>query len=417
MDKSFLIFLAIPLFFVMIVIELAYGLLRGKNNYRLNDAVTSINIGLISRFPTILNLGFQGVIFAYAAQSLNLKLLPENSIYTYLFAFVLYDFCYYWMHRLHHEYKILWGTHVVHHHGEEFNLATALRQTSTGFLWKWIFFLPMMIVGVPATVFVTVGGLNLVYQFWVHTEHVGKLGWYEKIFITPSNHRIHHAKNPEYIDANYGGVFILWDRLFGTYIEERDDLKPVYGTVKPLRSWNPLWANVEIFAHMLRDSIYTERWRDKLKVWVASTKWRPNDVAKRFPSAAETIDFYDKFDSKIATSQQMFVGLQALMNPAIAMMIFFTVKDQAHTETAIFGGLLLAGAIIISFVLLGRYWGLVAESIRALVVVYLCWYTDLLNPDLLVTQAILLQALINLSSILLILAFGNQRALAADRNA
>ena len=235
MDKSFLIFLAIPIFFVMILIEYTYGKLKGKNNYRLNDTITSINIGLLSRFPTILNLGVQGLVYAYVASYLSLNILPENSIFTWVFAFVLYDFLYYWMHRLHHENKLLWGTHVVHHHGEEFNLSTAMRQTSTGFLWKWIFYLPMVILGVPPLIFVAVGGLNLIYQYWVHTEHIGKLGWYEKIFITPSNHRIHHAKNPEYIDANYGGVFILWDRFFGTYIEEKDEIKPVYGTVKPLR--------------------------------------------------------------------------------------------------------------------------------------------------------------------------------------
>ncbi len=415
MDKSFLIFLAIPLFFVMMLIELAYGLLRGRNNYRLNDAVTSINIGLISRFPTILNLGFQGVIFAYAAESLNLRLLPENSAFTYVFAFVFYDFCYYWMHRFHHEYKFLWGTHVVHHHGEEFNLATAMRQTSTGFLWKWIFFVPMMMVGVPAAVFVTVGGLNLVYQFWVHTEHIPKLGWYEKIFITPSNHRIHHAKNPEYIDANYGGVFIIWDRMFGTFIEERDDLKPVYGTVKPLRSWNPLWANVEIFVHMARDSFHTERWSDKVKVWFAPTKWRPADVAERFPSAGETIDFHDKFDSKISMPYQAFIWVQTIMNPVIGMMVFLTVKDQAYLETAIFGGLLIAGVTSISVVLMGNQWGLISESVRAMVAVYLCWFSGLLNPALPVTQAILLQALVNLALVLLIFSLGSRQAALADR--
>ena len=193
MDKSFLIFLAIPVFLLMICAEMVYGLLKGKNNYRLNDTITSINIGLISRFPTILNLGFQGLTFSYIAKNLNLFQLPVNSIFTWIFAFILYDFLYYWMHRIHHEFKLLWATHVVHHHGEEFNLSTALRQTSTGFLWKWIFFLPILLVGIPSSVFVAVGGLNLIYQFWVHTEHIGKMGWYEKIFITPSNHRIHHA--------------------------------------------------------------------------------------------------------------------------------------------------------------------------------------------------------------------------------
>ena len=296
MDKSFLIFLAIPIFFLMICIELVYGYLKGKNNYRLNDTITSINIGLISRFPTILNLGFQGLTFSYVATNMNLFQLPISSPLTWIFAFVLYDFLYYWMHRFHHEYKFLWATHVVHHHGEEFNLSTALRQTSSGFLWKWIFFLPILLVGIPSPVFVAVGGLNLIYQFWVHTEHIGKLGWYEKYFITPSNHRIHHAKNPEYVDKNYGGVFILWDRFFGTYCEERDDLKPVYGTVKALRSWNPLWANIEVFTNMAKDSYRTKKWRDK--------KWQ---TTNKSPSRSLMQSAVKIMSIRLPTVQQDFV--------------------------------------------------------------------------------------------------------------
>ena len=230
MDKSVLIFLAIPVFYTLMIIEFTYGVIIKKNTYRLNDTFVSISIGLISRFPVILNLGFNTLIFSLAATTFNLKLLPLDSWVTWVVGFVLYDLTYYVQHRLHHEIKLLWATHIVHHHGEEFNLSTALRQTSTGWLWKWMFYIPMIVIGVPAEVFITVGGLNLLYQFWVHTEHIPKLGFIEKIFVTPSNHRVHHAKNPEYIDANYGGVFIIWDRIFGTYIEEKDDIKPVYGT-------------------------------------------------------------------------------------------------------------------------------------------------------------------------------------------
>ena len=138
------------------------------------------------------------------------------------------------------------------------------------------------------------GGINLVYQYWVHTEHVPKLGWLEKIFITPSNHRVHHAKNPEYIDANYGGVFIIWDRIFGTYIEEKDEIKPVYGTVKALNSWNPIWANFQVFHSMLLDSMRTKKWSDKLKVWYAPTYWRPSDVEEKYPT--KPVDLKNKYN-------------------------------------------------------------------------------------------------------------------------
>jgi len=196
---------------------------------------------------------------------------------------VMYDFCYYWLHRLGHERTILWAAHVAHHQSEDYNLTSALRQTSTGFLFGWIFYIPMYLLGIPAEVVVTVGALNLIYQFWVHTQHIGKLGWYEWIFVTPSNHRVHHAQNDIYLDRNYGGLFIIWDRLFGTYQEELDAEPVVYGIRGPLQSWNPVRALTHIYCDMAQDCWRTRRWRDKLKIWFARTGWRPADVAQRYP--------------------------------------------------------------------------------------------------------------------------------------
>ena len=393
MDKSFLIFLAIPVFFLMIGIELLYGYLKNNNNYRLNDTITSINIGLLSRFPTILNLGLQGAAFAYAASYLNMKLLPTNSVFTWVFAFFLYDFLYYWMHRFHHEYKFLWATHVVHHHGEDFNLATALRQTSTGFLWKWIFYIPIFIIGVPASVFVTVAGLNLIYQFWVHTEHIGKLGWFEKIFITPSNHRIHHARNPEYIDANYGGVFILWDRMFGTYIEEKDDLKPVYGTAKPLNSWNPLWANIEVFYSMFKDSYHTKKPIDKLKVWFSKTNWRPEDVKKRFPNNSKLNNLYNPTASK---KLKAFAFLQFIMLSPLSMSIYFTITTQTFLATSLFGCCILLSCLITSQALSDKDNALDWELFRSLLVLLVVFGTSYLPIDLIASKIFVAHAIFNL---------------------
>ena len=188
MDSSIIITFAIPLFFGLILIEFFYGVITKQNNYRINDAITSMSLGLISRFVPILGLGFQYVVYKAVAEHYNFNLLNGEEVWVWVTAFVLYDVCYYWMHRIHHEIKVFWATHVVHHHGEEFNLSTALRQTSTSFLWKWVFFLPMFIIGIPPHIYVAVAGLNLVYQFWVHTEHIGRLGFLEYIFVTPSNH-------------------------------------------------------------------------------------------------------------------------------------------------------------------------------------------------------------------------------------
>ena len=377
------------------IIEFTYGVIIKKNTYRLNDTFVSISIGLISRFPVILNLGFNTLIFSLAATTFNLKLLPLDSWVTWVVGFVLYDLTYYVQHRLHHEIKLLWATHIVHHHGEEFNLSTALRQTSTGWLWKWMFYIPMIVIGVPAEVFITVGGLNLLYQFWVHTEHIPKLGFIEKIFVTPSNHRVHHAKNPEYIDANYGGVFILWDRMFGTYIEEKENIKPVYGTVKALESWNPIWANIEVFYNMLLDSIRTKKWSDKIKVWYAPTYWRPEDVAKEYPS--KPVNLKTKYNPKISTTSKIYVVVQMIGIMFISNALFSQISTLSYQEIAVVSIILTLIPTLTGIYMQNNANALLAISIFSLTCIGLILWSNLFPVNSLITQAALILMLINLS--------------------
>ena len=395
-DSSIIITLAVPAFFILIFIELIYGLASGKSNYRLNDTFTSISLGLISRYIPLLGLGIQGAAFAYVAQYYNLKLFSPSSIWVWVFAFFLYDFCYYWMHRLHHEVKVLWATHVVHHHGEEFNLSTALRQTSTGFLWKWIFYLPIFIVGIPPEVFVTVAGVNLVYQFWVHTEHIPKLGWYEYVFVSPSNHRIHHAQNKHYVDANYGGVFILWDRLFGTYKEELEELKPIYGTAKPLKSWNPFKANLDIFREMLVDSTRTKSFKDKIKVWFSRPNWRPEDVKDKYPIIKNDLDNFKPYNPEVSSEVKIYGWIQLLFLLVISAVITSTVGAQTYLETSLFA-LILTASCTISLVAFENYnLKVFPEVVKSIVVLALIFPGNILNNELLVTQLMLFQSLLNL---------------------
>ena len=163
---------------------------------------------------------------------------------TWVFAFVFYDFCYYWQHRLGHTVGLFWATHSVHHQSEEFNLTTALRQPGTGAFTNWIFYVPMALSGIPIGVFLLTGVIQLFYQFWPHTQLIGRLGILDRWIQTPSNHRVHHAQNDIYLDRNYVGVFLLWDHLFGTFQEERDDEPCIYGVRGQLKSWNPVWANL-----------------------------------------------------------------------------------------------------------------------------------------------------------------------------
>ena len=294
-----LIVFAVPFFILAILLELAYGAARQRNTYRLNDSVSSLFMGVLSQARRFVTLGVGGYIYYLLTAYFSLPLMDATHWFTWVLAMVLYDLCYYWLHRLGHERTILWASHVAHHQSEDYNLTTALRQTSTGFLLGWLFYIPMYALGIPAEVVVTVGSINLIYQFWVHTEHIPKLGWYEWFFVTPSNHRVHHAQNDHYLDRNYGGLFIIWDRLFGTFQEEREEEPVIFGIRGPLKSWNPVKAITHIYVGMAQDSWRTASWRDKLRVWVGRTGWRPADVAQQYPREKTDLTHFERYDPQV----------------------------------------------------------------------------------------------------------------------
>lgn len=310
MTGAQIIVLATPVFLLLIAVELAVGLARGRNTYRLNDALASIGLGVMSQvtgvFGKLLRVGVYTLAFEYVA----VFKLPVDSIWVWLFALLFYDLCYYGLHRGGHRVAVLWAAHAIHHQSEDYNLSTALRQTSTGFLLGWVFYLPMAVVGVPPLVFATVALIDLLYQYWVHTQQIGKLGWFDRWFCSPSNHRVHHAVNDRYLDKNYGGILIVWDRLFGSFAEE-DDIEPiVYGTRSPLRSFNPVWANLQVYKDLLLDSWHAASWADKWRVWFKPPGWRPADVAQRFPKAAFELGHSQRFDP---TSSPLRQGLAAAL--------------------------------------------------------------------------------------------------------
>ena len=301
---------AIPFFFVLIGLELLVDRWRGVSTYRLADSINSLSAGVLSQVSGLLTKGLGLLTYGFAVQHLALFELSAQQTWVWVLAFVLYDFCYYWNHRLGHERNVLWAAHSVHHQSEDYNLSTALRQTSSGFLFGWIFYLPLAVLGVPLLVFLTVAALNLLYQFWVHTRHVPKLGWYEWAFVTPSNHRAHHAQNAIYMDRNYGGVFILWDRLFGTFQEELDEEPVIFGVTTPLASWNPLWANLQFYVQLWRDATRASSWWDKLRIWFMPTGWRPADVAAKYPLSKPELSQFVKFEVPLSAGQKVYAGVQ-----------------------------------------------------------------------------------------------------------
>lgn len=278
--------LATPVFFLLIFAELLIGHLRQRTTYRTNDTINNISLGVLSQISGAFLKLFLVGIYAWTVTHAALFKLPHDSLWVWAASLLLYDFCYYWLHRAGHEVNVLWAAHVVHHQSEEYNLSTALRQTSTGALLSWLFYLPLALLGVPVDVFIAVALIDLLYQFWVHTQHVGRLGWFDRVFVSPSNHRAHHGVNEVYLDRNYGGILILWDRLFGSFVEEQEAHPVVYGTRSPLRSWNPLIANLDVYRALWFDCVRATRWRDKMRVWIARPGWRPADVSARWPAPA-----------------------------------------------------------------------------------------------------------------------------------
>ncbi|MEM9300680.1 MAG: sterol desaturase family protein [Pseudomonadota bacterium] len=274
---------AVPVFFLLIGIELAWGVRQGRNTYRLADTLASIGAGVWSVLTGIFTRGVLVVIYAFVFDRLAPTALPADRLWVWLLAIVGYDLCYYGFHRLSHERAVLWAAHVVHHQSEDFNLGTALRQSSTTFLFGWVFYLPLALIGVPPAVFAAAAGINLLYQYWVHTEHVPKLGWFDRVFVTASNHRVHHGRNDAYLDRNYGGIFILWDRLFGTFAEE-DNADPVrFGIRKPFNRFNAVAANIAPYADLIADARATRHGVDRLRIPFARTGWRPRDLAPEAP--------------------------------------------------------------------------------------------------------------------------------------
>jgi alkylglycerol monooxygenase len=291
---------AIPVFLLLIVIELFWGWWKGNNTYRANDSINSLSLGLLSTVTkfVFLNIGllvFSGIEENYAIWAFN-----SSSLGHWLLAILLYDFLYYWFHRVSHERQFFWGSHVVHHQSEDYNLSTALRQTSTSFFTTWVFFIPCFFLGMPISMYVSIASAHLIYQFWVHTQHISTLGFLEWFMVTPSNHRVHHAQNPDYIDKNYGGLLIIWDRLFGTFQKEHREQPAIYGIRVPLASWNPIWANLHIFINMAMDSWRTTSWLDKCRVLWSRTGWRPEDVEILYPAQKSNLDQFEKYNPDLS---------------------------------------------------------------------------------------------------------------------
>lgn len=344
-----IILFAVPGFFLLIAAELIAEKVRKTDYYRVNDAITSLSIGVMSRMSGVLKSLLPLTIYALVFEHLALFTFPQTW-WAWIIAFVLYDFSYYWNHRFGHEVSLFWAAHVVHHSSEDYNLSTALRQTSGNF-FNFIFYIPLALVGIEPIMLLAVASVNLIYQFWVHTQHIPKLGVVENIMVTPSNHRVHHAQNQIYLDRNYGGVFIIWDRIFGSFQEELEHEKPIYGVRKALKSWNPFFANIQIYKQLFYDSVHTRKWSDKAKVWFGRTGWRPDDVALQYPIQKTDLKAFLAYDTGLPLVTKIYCVLQYILIASLGVFLMMNVSALAIGYQVAIAFLVVAASVNIAWLM------------------------------------------------------------------
>ena len=380
---------SIPLFFASLAIELVWTHRRGQPFSRLNDSIADVSCGVLSQlagiFDKALTLGVFVWVAAHASIQQWLPLIPAwpdrsalitgegalgfaidtPALLSWAVTFFLVDLCYYWSHRMSHEVNLLWAGHVVHHQSEEYNLSVALRQATIGKLFTWIFYLPLALIGVPWRLFVTCYGINLIYQFILHTRAVGKLGApIEGVMNTPSHHRVHHGVNPKYQDRNYAGVFIVFDKWFGTF-EVEDDAEPVvYGTTKPLESWNPVAANLQVFRYLWQDLKQVSRWSDRVRLVFGRPGWRPAELGGPIMPSAVSVHSVLKFDPPVPRPLAGYGLLQFVLATSAAVALLRNAATLPKQEAAAMAFLVVVSLVGVAGIFERAKWTWPLESAR-----------------------------------------------------
>jgi sterol desaturase/sphingolipid hydroxylase (fatty acid hydroxylase superfamily) len=346
--------LAIPFFFVLIGVELLVLRLRGpRRAYRFADSIANLSCGVgqqvLEPFFKAIALVPYGWLFAHA----RVHTFDPAWVPGWVLLILGVDLGYYAFHRASHRVGFLWAVHAVHHQSEEYNLSVALRQPWLESMLSPVFYLPLAVLGFPPIMYLAGVTIDTLYQFWIHTRAVGKLGPFEWIMNTPSHHRVHHGIDPQYVDRNYAGIFIVWDRLLGTY--EPEGREPVYGTVKPVLTWNALTANLLPWTDLWRMSASTRSLVDKVRVWVAPPEWRPADLGGPVTVPPADPAKHPRYDPRAAKGLRAYVAAQFVI-AAAATVAYLWVESTARPA------FLAACAVV--FIATLAAWGALLEQKR-----------------------------------------------------
>lgn len=358
--------IAIPVFLILIIVEAIVARYKGLQVNRGPDAISSLSSGITNVVKDV--LGLSVVVVSYSWLVEHIKLVELKATWAiFLAAFIAKDFAGYWVHRLEHEINFLWNRHIIHHSSEEYNLSCALRQSISSVLsFAGLFMLPAALLGVPSEVIALIAPIHLFMQFWYHTRIIGKLGFLEKILVTPSHHRVHHAMNPEYIDKNYSQIFIIWDKLFGTFQPELEDVPPVYGVKRPVKTWNPILINFQHFWLLLQDAWRTTNWKHKFLLWFKPTGWRPPDVAEKYPvKIVEDFSHFEKYDSHPSDTLLYWSWFQLIITLLLMYYMFNQIANIPFDQLLLYGLFLFMSVYSYTTLLDKNKWALLSEAIKA----------------------------------------------------
>ncbi len=367
-----ILLIAMPVFLALVLLEKWYGVVKGKDTVRNMDMISSLSSGITNVTKDVLGITTAIITYGWLVNKIAIVHI-ESGFFAFLIAFMVLDFSGYWTHRIAHEYNFFWNNHIIHHSSEEFNLACALRQSISVFVRIFVFLLiPAAILGVPETVIAVVTPLHLFAQFWYHTQHINKMGVFEKIIVTPSHHRVHHAINPEYLDKNYSQIFIFWDKLFGTFQEELPDVKPVYGITRPAQTWNPVKINFQHLYLLIRDALYTKSWKDKFRIWLMPTGWRPADMEERFPVKKITdVYHFEKYNPKASTALQIWSWIQLLSILILISYFFGNLADIGMPMIFYYGGFIFLSIYALTDLMDRNLYTIVWEAVKNILGYYL----------------------------------------------
>lgn len=354
--------LSIPVFFLLIGMELLVSKLKHTKLYRFNDAITNLSCGIGQQVLGIFLKTVLVLFYVFIYDHFRLTTMP-NGVLTWILLFIGIDFFYYWFHRLTHEISVMWGSHVVHHQSEEYNLTVALRQGWVQSIFSTIFYLPLAFIGFNPVLFLTINAFQTLYQFWIHTRTIGKLPkWFEFIFNTPSHHRVHHGVNPIYIDRNHGGTLIIFDRMFGTFQEEQEEV--VYGVTQQPNSWNPLWLNVEYWAWMWKTMLKSRTWKDRWKVLTKEPGWQPDYLGGAQHPKTVTPKTFHKYETQIPVSLSYYVLMQYFLVLTGTTLFLFSAENMPVYVQIAIAVLIIVSVINMGAIFEKKRWVWYAEMIR-----------------------------------------------------